>query len=376
MSAGAYKADLLTDLRGAVDKAITQGVSLGKFRQDFDSIVATHGWSYNGSRDWRSELIYSTNIRTSYAAGRWSQLTDSEQLQVLPYLTYKHGDSRVPRPLHLTWNGLTLPADDPWWQTHYPPNGWGCKCRVFGSTKKEYEAASAAGKTTPLDDGYYTPTDKEGKPLIDPTTGKVEQIPKGIDRGWDYNVGEARNQPYSILQTALDRYPEDIRRQFIDEMAHDTTRQGAFSTFVARYEKMEKTKGDVAEIGWFDNSVLDFLKGKGVVPELPIIIANDKQIRHLRRTVKEGKGTALTLEEAKRIPLYIAAPEKVLYDTEAGSVLYVAPSETDGRANKMVIEVNYTLKKAGTVNLMVTAGKVQEGNLSGDRYVEIPRNKK
>ena len=37
--AGAAKADLLTDLRGAVDQAV-QGGSLGQFRKDFDRIVA------------------------------------------------------------------------------------------------------------------------------------------------------------------------------------------------------------------------------------------------------------------------------------------------------------------------------------------------
>jgi len=23
------------------------------------------------------------------------------------------------------WDGVTLPADDSWWKTHYTPNGWG-----------------------------------------------------------------------------------------------------------------------------------------------------------------------------------------------------------------------------------------------------------
>lgn len=175
MVAGAYKTDLLTDFRTAVDKAITQGTTLETFRKDFDRIVATHGWSYNGTRNWRSELIYSTNIRQSYNAARWAQLTDPEQLQALPYLTYKHGDSRVPRLHHLAWDGTTLPADDPWWDTHYPQNGWGCKCRVYGSTRKEYAAAKKSGK------GEAPPSP------IDPKTG----APVGIDKGWDYNVGKA-----------------------------------------------------------------------------------------------------------------------------------------------------------------------------------------
>ncbi len=188
MVAGAYKADLLADFREAVDKAISKGTTLAEFRKDFDRIVAKHGWSYNGSRNWRSEVIYNTNIRQAYNAARWKQLTDPDVLKAFPYIVYRHGDSRVPRPLHLSWDGVTLPPDDPWWKTHAPQNGWGCRCKAFGATKGEYEAA--AKKTAP-DDGYYTPTDKQGRPFRDPATGKVEQLPNGIDRGFDYNPGEA-----------------------------------------------------------------------------------------------------------------------------------------------------------------------------------------
>ncbi|MDD5539207.1 MAG: phage minor head protein [Candidatus Marinimicrobia bacterium] len=175
MVAGAYRDDILADFREAVDKAIEKGTTLEEFRNDFDDIVKKHGWTYNGSRNWRSEVIYSTNMRTSYAAGRWAQLTDPDQLKIMPYLTYKHGDSRVPRPEHLAWDGITLPANDPWWDTHYVPNGWGCKCRVTGATLKDYEKAKAAGKA-------------EAPPSpIDSKTG----APVGIDKGWNYNVGKA-----------------------------------------------------------------------------------------------------------------------------------------------------------------------------------------
>ena len=203
MVAGAYKAEILSDFRDAVDKAISQGITLEDFRKDFDSIVAKHGWSYNGSRNWRSEVIYSTNIRTAYAAGRWQQLTDPEQMQALPYLTYKHGDSRVPRPHHLAWDGLTLSADDPWWQTHYPPSGWGCKCRVFGSSRSEYAAAQKKGLT-------------EAPPSpIDPKTGE----PVGIDKGWGYNVGKAdKEQTHRILEEVVARLPADIAAKLQAEM--------------------------------------------------------------------------------------------------------------------------------------------------------------
>lgn len=203
MVAGAAKADLLTDFRTAVEKAIKSGTTLEEFRKDFDNIVKKHGWSYKGGRNWRSEVIYSTNVRQAYNAGRWAQLTDPEQLQVLPYLTYKHGDSRVPRPHHLAWDGITLPADDAWWKTHYPQNGWGCKCRVYGSTKKEFEAARQGGK------GQAPPSP------IDPKTGE----PVGIDKGFGYNVGAAyMERSHSILNDAVSRLPQDIGQKLQAEM--------------------------------------------------------------------------------------------------------------------------------------------------------------
>jgi hypothetical protein len=127
--AGAAKADLLADLREAVDAAIADGESIGEFRKRFDEIVARRGWhgwtgeQSKAGRDWRTRTIYRTNAATSYAAGRMAQLKEGG----LPYWMYKHSDSVLnPRPLHQSWDGMVLPAGHPWFDTHAPPNGWGC----------------------------------------------------------------------------------------------------------------------------------------------------------------------------------------------------------------------------------------------------------
>ncbi|HEY1132681.1 MAG TPA: hypothetical protein VGF12_24950, partial [Roseateles sp.] len=73
MVAGANRIDLLADFRQAVRAAIEDGETLAQFRTRFDSIVAKHGWDYNGGRNWRSRVIYETNLRQSYNAGRWHQ---------------------------------------------------------------------------------------------------------------------------------------------------------------------------------------------------------------------------------------------------------------------------------------------------------------
>lgn len=177
--AGAMKADLLADLRNAVDKAIATGTTLETFRKDFKRIVAERGWTgwagegTRGGEAWRTRVIYETNLRTSYAAGRYGQLTDPALLAVRPYWRYVHSDSVLtPRPLHKAWGDsrLTLRHDNPFWRTHYPPNGWGCRCRVVAVS------APRPGDAITLPDGWE---------LILDSTG----APPGIDRGWAYAPG-------------------------------------------------------------------------------------------------------------------------------------------------------------------------------------------
>lgn len=187
MVAGAMKADLLADFAQAVDSALSEGQSLEWFRKAFDAIVEEHGWSHTGGRDWRSKVIYQTNMFTSYAAGRLAQLRDPELQQLAPYWMYIHNDSVLhPRPLHLSWHKMVLPADHPWFKTHYPPNGWGCRCRV--TAVSEAQARRDGGRfVTPPDDG------------INEKTG----APNGIDRGWAYAPGDTVTD--RIRQTLLDK---------------------------------------------------------------------------------------------------------------------------------------------------------------------------
>lgn len=180
--AGALREELLEDFRAAIDSALADGTSYAAFLKDFDRIVSTYGWSYNGGRGWRSRVIYQTNIRTAYAAGRWAQMNDPDVLKYRPYRLYRHGDSVKPRQQHLAWDGLVLPADDPWWDTHYTPNGWGCTCKVFALSERDLQRLGKDKPDQAPDDGTYEWVDKQ--------TGELHQIPNGIDPGWDYNVGK------------------------------------------------------------------------------------------------------------------------------------------------------------------------------------------
>jgi len=181
--AGANRDAIVADFRAAVEKAIAGQSTLEDFRKDFDRIVATHGWDYNGGRNWRSRVIYDTNLATSYAAGRW------QQLQAAPYWQYEHQDwVEHPRELHMSWDGLVLERDDPWWQTHFPPNGWGCQCKVRGLWSRDLQRLGKAG-----------PDQAPAVNLLERTIGqrsingpRTVRVPEGIDPGFEYAPGSTR----------------------------------------------------------------------------------------------------------------------------------------------------------------------------------------
>ncbi len=215
MVAGAQGADLLVDLRQAVDDAISKGTGIQEFRQQFDAIVAKHGWTgwtgsdSDGGVAWRTKVIYQTNMLTSYAAGRWKQLNDPELLKVMPYWQYKHSHSVItPRPLHLSWDGLTLPPGHPFWLTHFPPNGWGCQCRITAVTKSAYLSAVASGKgpanapsgTDGIDPGFgYAPGANADTSLRQIVQDKLISYPPAITKALSADVNRYINAQDNVV---------------------------------------------------------------------------------------------------------------------------------------------------------------------------------
>lgn len=185
--AGAMKSELLSDLRAAVDKAIADGVSIGRFRKDFDEIVERHGWSYKGGRNWRTSVIYNTNLRTAYQAGHYKQMTDEYVAKRRPFWRYTAVMDGRTRPLHKSWHNRVLPIDSPWWKTHYPPNGWGCRCTVVSHSKEELDQLVEEGETLDTTEPEVKWVDKVIK---GPGGKRTVRVPEGIDPGWAYNVGE------------------------------------------------------------------------------------------------------------------------------------------------------------------------------------------
>ena len=84
----------------------------------------------------RLRLIHDTNVRQALAAGKWQNLLRTQARN--PYVRYISADDDRTCPEHRAWHNVVLPIDDPWWDTHRPPNGYHCRCKVVGVSKVKY----------------------------------------------------------------------------------------------------------------------------------------------------------------------------------------------------------------------------------------------
>jgi len=203
--AKAMRFDLLEDIRNGVDEALEQGLTFEQFRKRLTPTLQEKGWWGRGlaydptTQEYKSaqlgsprrlRTIYRTNMRTARAAGQWDRIQRTTRTH--PYLLYRLGPSENHREQHAAWLGILLPSDHEFWRTHFPPNGWGCKCWIRQVSRREAERLIASGRVSteapPIETRTWTNT----------RTGEQEDIPLGIDPGWNYHPGADRKPALQV----------------------------------------------------------------------------------------------------------------------------------------------------------------------------------
>lgn len=194
--AKAMTRELLEDIRGAMDAAIAEGQTLAMFIKNLRPVLADKGWwgrgpvtdpqtgeiidAQLGSPN-RLRVIYRTNMRTSYSAGRWARIQRNKKaFPLLRYVSVRDGRER---PEHHAWHNTVLPVDDAWWETHYPPCDWGCRCRAVPLNQRMLDRKKLSVTDKPPHFGT--------RQSINKRTGEIRTIERGIGAGWDYNPGKA-----------------------------------------------------------------------------------------------------------------------------------------------------------------------------------------
>lgn len=371
MVAGAFKTELLNDLRGIVEEAVNANLLLDDFKKQFGAIAQKHGWVYNGGRNWRARVIYETNIRQSYNAGRYAQLTRPEMLQARPFWQYRHNDrgiSRNPRPLHLSWNGKVLPWNHPWWKTHMPMNGWGCNCGIRALSARDLAKMGKIAPDVAPNDGTYTWTSPDGVTM---------EIPNGIDPGFDFNIGEAsRSLPAAQrFGNVVGNMPPVWRERVLTD-----AQQRAVDWYAdlgpvidAMLADRATPRGRTLGAGMLKPATFKFLEDRGTPPATALIAVSDAEIAHMARDSKASAGRGLSGDFLRQLPLKLATPDAVLFDNADPALVYVWRLP-DGAYAKAILRTDFRRKGALErlpANWVRSAGVVKKGDLQDVRYQRI-----
>lgn len=341
--------DLLNDVRQAVEQAIAEGKTAKQFRDELTPLLQAKGWwgqqemtdpetgeqrlvQLGSAR--RLQIIYDTNLSTSYAAGRWQSIVANAT--TAPYLLYNAVDDDRTRELHRTWDNTVLRWDDAWWQTHYPPNGWRCRCSVIQLSERDLRKL---GKSGP-DSAPPSPT----REWINPRTGEVRQTPDGIDPGWDYHPG--RDSAKHLATQALEKIgavPAELGAAAYQAVAPAVTPELdlAFGEWFDQVIADPHPHAQLRHVGALTPNVIERLTAKGLMPESATLSIRDEDILHARRDAKDQQ---LPDDFWHHLPSHMRAPDAILLDTtqKKPALLYVhVLPEGHG---KTVVVLGYELK--------------------------------
>ena len=377
MVAGANRNEVLLAFREAVDEAINNGETLEGFRKRFDEIVARTGWDYKGGRNWRTRIIYDTNVYAAYNCGRLQQHLDLAD--VMPYWEYHHHDNAHPRQEHIDLDGMILPASDPFWRYYYPIKAYGCHCTV---TAHDEDDLKEMGKTV-----SPSPEIEWQEKLVGKRSGnpRMVRVPKGYDVGFQphhfdrLTAGRNADVDQLLFNKAVTAEPK-LASLLIENVLQNPRAMmmlnGAMKSMVDTVATEKMARGQMKNVGIIPAKVIDKLTALEKAPQSAVIAVRDEDILHALRDTKQAKGINLPIEFWEQLPEKLRNPKAILLqakeqqrDKDAKDVLlFIYETEQGKVAVKMDYDVKLKDQLTGkkfkaSVNMVKTASRFDEQEL-------------
>lgn len=385
--AGVSRLDVLAAVRGALDDAVRTGGNLADFAKTVRPVLARAGlWGdveivdpVTGERrmtrfdDQRLRLIFDTNMRQSYAAGRWARIERTRRTK--PFLLYRTMQDERVRASHRRWNWICLPIDHPYWKTHFPPNGWRCRCHVYAVSQRDIERLQADGHVI----SFEAPPD-DLITYVNPSTGEIAPVPRGIDPGFAYNPGLARDDAFfdAMMRKAAVSSPlaaaTAVAEATIANPAVLAQSDARFAAWVDAVLAQKQPQGAVRYIGVLSHAVVRGLRDRGIEPLATALAVRDADVLHALRDSKAAQGRAIPAEVYRQLPAALRSPAAVLRETDTGALLYVIDIvDAAGRVGKAVVSLDYAVRlmtegKRATVRInVVRTATMINANALADR---------
>lgn len=360
--ANCAKLDVLRDLQLGVRTMLKEGKSEQWFVRTLEPVLRAKGWW--GPRDevnprtgevitvqqgsqWRLGLIARQNVQNAVNAGRWQEQWDNREDQ--PFLRYVSLNDARTRPDHRALHGKVFPLEDPFWQSHYPPNGWNCRCYVQGVSearlkRRGWKVERSEGKIISREirirdrrSGEVTPRSVTGYAL---GPGRVVWT----DAGFDYNAGAVSLADNILRERIRGLKDPALYEQARQAFNNSTARHEGFAAVVEGWQKDKVIRKRTAILGLMHGQELLHARARGADASGVVVFADDR-LQHAGRGVHQDKGTAVPDDTYPQLAALFARPEAVYWDAAHDNLLYVFPDPEDGWCRIMPVNMPGTDKK-------------------------------
>lgn len=228
------KLDILKDLHKGLTEVLSEGLSTREFIKRLTPLLQSKGWwgkaidkqtgevleAYDDTgrpvqygSPARLALIYRQNTQVAYMAGRYKAM--QEDAWATPYWQYVAVMDQRTRPTHAAMGGRIFRHDDKIWDTLFPPNDWGCRCRVMPRSERKVKdlgliVESSGGQLVTRN--VPVGKDAQGNPRSAEVTGvRTRELGKDgktlimlPSAGWSYNPAKAATN--HLAQTLTDKF--------------------------------------------------------------------------------------------------------------------------------------------------------------------------
>ena len=372
--AKAMQLDVLSDIKKAVEKALEEGHSFEHFKKNLKPTLQQKGWwgkkkmtdpltgaeidAQLGS-DRRLKTIYDVNLRSAFQKAQYDRTMASD---LHPYLMYCIGNAKKHREQHLAWNGLILPKDDPWWDNHFPPNGYRCKCHtraVSEPRKRRYERDGI--KIPPKADGsgggiLRVKTEappEEYRTYFNERKGTIERIPKGITPGFNWNQGKmSRNT--AVLAECIKKASDKIPEQFnavVQTLMTNTAAKAAHIDFIDNAVSRTLDKKYMTPVGFLDQKTQAALAKENInIGNQNLIFLEAGLVQSAKYSKRHAEtGNAPDVFDWYNIMDYLI-DASIYYD---GEKLIFLKKKTESKYMKIAVDVSMRNKGHKGVSLML-----------------------
>jgi len=339
-----------------LNRAMANGESFGSFKKNALEMMREENW-YGGAGhtkdekgyiSWRLRVIYDTNMKTAFEAGRYrQQMKHAEMRPIWEYVSKLVGKNR--RDDHIALHGKAFRFDDPFWNENYPPNGWGCECTVITLSESGAEQ----------NDIEVLKSDAEGNPpaMVD-RNGNAVDWKNFAPPEWKYNPGrEALAPNFERYKHIPDEILTTLKGSYHRDMNEIRPTESEFITLMDTYNQQDyKPLNFLLNVGNLEARRFERMQKEGVTDSK--IIAYDHDLHH--GTGDKNERQKVTRNLFKTVYQTIQEPDRIYFEkgsekSKMGKAYHFVKSTGDGNVIKVFLRNRrkYNAMKITTIGVIL-----------------------